>query len=83
MNTHETQMSVPVKNLGLINRFVRLFIGGAMFVVGWYAIVGLGHVFYGVVISLVSAYPLITAMLGWDPLFQVSGSRRYSAEGRM
>lgn len=75
MNTHEIQTVVPIKNLSLIGRIIRFFIGGAMYAVGWYMIVDWGYVFYGIVVSLVSAYPLMTAMLGWDPLYQLTGSR--------
>jgi len=80
MNTHEIHSSAPIDNLALIGRIIRFLIGGAMYAAGWYVIVYLGHVLYGITVSLISSYPLMTAMLGWDPIYQLTGSRKRSKD---
>jgi len=81
MDTHETQTNAPVQNLGLLDRTVRLVIGGAMLAAGLFLIAGGGNVVYGVGITLFSIYPLMTTMMGWDPLYQAMHSRSCRIEG--
>ena len=61
----------PVQNLGLLDRAVRLIVGGAMLavvafdgasgtVLGWHAYV-----------AIISIYPLMTGFVGWDPLYSL------------
>ena len=53
-----------------------------MLALGYSAIDDLEYLFFGVGILLLSEYPLLTSILGWDPLYLVTGSRSCSIEER-
>lgn len=72
-----------IQNLGIVDRVVRvaigvLLLGGSALhlsvidgVVGWHAYA-----------KLISIYPLLTAMLGWDPLYSLFSVRSCNLTGR-
>ena len=51
-----------------------------MLAFGYSAIDDLEYLIFGVGILLLSEYPLLTSILGWDPLYLVIGSRSCSIE---
>ena len=81
MDTHDTQTNAPVQNIGLTDRIVRVLIGAVMLAGGCFLIGSGEYVFLGTGISLLSVYPLMTTMMGWDPLYQATGSRSCNIEG--
>jgi len=46
-----------------------------MLAFGYSEIEKVEYLFYGVGILLLSEYPLMTSILGWDPIYQIIGSR--------
>jgi len=70
-----------VQNEGLIDRVFRFVIGAIMLVigVGGYAVTPSVTWWEGTLI-VVSSYPLLTAMLGWDPFYNMFGARSCSLE---
>ena len=82
ISTHDAQTGRPVENLGLTDRALRFITGLAMLVFGYFAIENVEYLFLGAVIILLSEYPLMTSILGWDPLYPVTGSRSCSIEKR-
>lgn len=70
-------------NIGLIDRAIRFFAGGALLFVGVISAVTTdGIQVWQAVIVLVSIYPLMTCMMGWDPVYQIIGMRTGSDSGR-
>lgn len=70
-------------NIGLIDRAVRFFAGGALLFVGVIsAVTADGIQVWQAVLVLVSIYPLMTCMMGWDPVYQIIGVRTGSDSGR-
>ena len=81
MNTQHTYKLAPVQNIGLVDRIARFFVGGALLAGGTLWIALGNEILYGVVAALLSIYPLMTTMMGWDPIYQLSGSKTCSVEG--
>ena len=81
MNTHLPVKVAPVQNIGLIDRIVRFFVGGALLAAGSIWIAEGGAEVYGVVAILLAVYPLMTTMMGWDPLYQMMGARSCRVDG--
>lgn len=81
MNTQTKDKIAPVQNIGLTDRIVRFFVGGALLAVGCLWIAEGGAVPYGVGIALLSIYPLMTTMMGWDPVYQILGARSCRVDG--
>jgi len=81
MNAQTTEKIVPVQNIGLTDRIVRFFVGGALLAAGCLWIAEGGPATYGVGTVLLSLYPLMTTMMGWDPLYQITGARSCRVDG--
>lgn len=75
--------SRPIQNMGLINRLVRFAIGAAILVycVLYNAMAGLGLGWQEAAVVL-SIYPLLTAMTGWDPFYALFHVRSCNDSGR-
>ncbi len=70
-------------NIGLIDRAGRFFLGGALLFLGVIAAVIAGSIqVWHAVAVLVSIYPLMTCMMGWDPVYQLLNWRTGSEDGR-
>ncbi|MFQ5469867.1 MAG: DUF2892 domain-containing protein [Gammaproteobacteria bacterium] len=71
-----------VQNIGLADRLIRFFGGGALLIWG-----ALSMVIYDAVTLasvgaiLLAIYPLMTTVMGWDPIYQIFGTRSCSLEG--
>jgi hypothetical protein len=72
---------VPIQNLGLADRFIRFFGGGALLAIGvvTLTIAEIASIWSAVAI-LLSVYPLMTTVMGWDPFYQMMGTRTCSVE---
>lgn len=79
--TQITGKILPVQNIGLVDRMVRFFGGGALLAWGCLMLVMGGHNLTAVILALLSVYPLMTTMMGWDPFYQMIGARTCSLEG--
>ena len=71
----------PAENIGLVDRMVRFFGGGALMAYGVLEIVLTGHDVISATAILLSVYPLMTTVMGWDPFYQLVGGRTCSIEG--
>jgi len=71
MNETTTKLGV-IQNIGLFDRVLRLTIGAAL-LGGVFVHLGVHHalVSWHGYVTMLSVYPLITAWLGWDPIYQV------------
>lgn len=70
----------PAENIGLIDRMVRFFGGGALLAYGVISIVTTGHDLVSAVAVLLAIYPLMTTIMGWDPFYQLLGTRTCGLE---
>ena len=61
------------ENVGDTDRIVRLVIGAVILVIGILLAVT-GSALLGVVVILVSLYPLLTAILVWCPIYTLIGT---------
>ncbi len=78
--THEN--FAVVQNIGLADRMLRFFGGGALFAGGVLGmVVSGGASLWSALAIILSVYPLMTTMMGWDPLYQMTGARTCSLEG--
>jgi len=80
MNTQHTHKLAPVQNIGITDRIARFFIGGAMLGIGAFYELAFGLNFFDVGLMLLSIYPLMTTIMGWDPVYQILGARSCSIE---
>lgn len=73
-----------VQNIGLIDRTIRFVVGGAILgsISAYLHTTGSTMLDWHAYIGLASIYPFMTAILGWDPLYQMFGTRSCSLEGR-
>jgi len=71
----------PVQNIGLVDRMVRFFGGGALMAFGVINAVLAGQTVVSAVAVLLAVYPLMTTMMGWDPIYQLFGAKTCSVEG--
>ncbi len=70
-------------NIGLIDRAIRFFTGGALLFAGVLSAVTADAIqMWQAVLLLVSIYPLMTCMMGWDPIYQIIGLRTGGDNGR-
>jgi hypothetical protein len=78
MSSQKNGKIAPVQNIGLTDRMVRFFGGGAVMAVGclWLLAGGYNNLATGII--LLSIYPLMTTIMGWDPLYQLFGARTCS-----
>ncbi len=73
----------PIQNVGLWDRILRTVVGAGL--MGWAALHLVGQdavVDWHAYAMLVAFYPLITALLGWDPFYAMAGGRTCSDSGR-
>lgn len=71
----------PAENIGLVDRMVRFFGGGALMAFGVMSALLTGHDVISAVAILLAVYPLMTTLMGWDPVYQLFGARTCSVEG--
>jgi Inner membrane protein YgaP-like, transmembrane domain len=75
-----TGKMAPAENIGLVDRMVRFFGGGALMTYGVISALLTGHTVVSAVAILLAVYPLMTTMMGWDPIYQLFGARTCSLE---
>jgi hypothetical protein len=71
----------PAENIGLIDRMVRFFGGGALMTFGVLSALLTQHDVVSAVAILLAVYPLMTTVMGWDPFYQLFGLRSCTLEG--
>ena len=71
----------PVENIGLADRMIRFFGGGALMAFGVFSALTTAHDLVSAAAILLGVYPLMTTMMGWDPLYQLFGARTCSVDG--
>ena len=79
--TQITGKFTTVQNIGLVDRMIRFFGGGAMLAWGCLALVMSDNNLTGAIVALLSVYPLMTTIMGWDPIYQMFGARTCNLEG--
>ena len=69
-------------NIGLADRVIRFIVGFALLGTGAIGMTATPTITaLEAVAVIVSIYPLMTSMLGWDPLYALFGARTCSIEG--
>jgi len=81
MKTQNSHKLAPVQNIGLTDRITRFIVGGTMLGIGAFYQLTIGPNIFDVGLMLLSIYPLMTTLLGWDPVYQMLGARSCNAEG--
>jgi hypothetical protein len=71
----------PAENIGLVDRTVRFFGGGVLMTYGVLSALLIGHNIVSAAAILLAVYPLMTTMMGWDPIYQLFGARTCALEG--
>ena len=71
----------PTENIGLLDRMVRFFAGGALMSYGVISALLTGHDVISATAILLAVYPLMTTMMGWDPFYELFGARSCDVEG--
>ena len=71
----------PAENIGLVDRMVRFFGGGALMAYGVISALLTGHNVISAAAILLAVYPLMTTLMGWDPIYQLFGARSCTLEG--
>ena len=71
----------PTENIGLVDRTARFFGGGILITFGVLSALLTKHDVLSAVAILLSIYPLMTTMMGWDPIYQLFGARTCTVEG--
>lgn len=71
----------PAENIGLVDRMVRFFGGGALMTFGVISALLTGHDVMSAIAILLAVYPLMTTIMGWDPIYQLLGARTCAVEG--
>lgn len=64
-----------IQNLGLIDRALRIVLGAVLIGVSVTSILNSTVVTWQVYVALFAIYPLMTGMLGWDPLYAVAHTK--------
>jgi hypothetical protein len=82
MERQNTNLNTPAQNIGLTDRITRFFVGGALLAIGALLLVEQGVTGSAVGIMLSAIYPLMTTMMGWDPLYQITGAKTCNLDGR-
>ena len=72
---------LPAENIGLVDRMVRFFGGGILMAYGVISAITTVHDVVSAIAILVAIYPLMTTMMGWDPIYQLFGARSCNVEG--
>ncbi len=82
MNQH-TDKIAPVQNIGLTDRMIRFFGGGALLAWGVFSLMTVNSTPLPNIAILLSIYPLMTTIMAWDPFYQLFNARSCSiSEGR-
>ena len=81
MNSQIPVKIAPVQNIGLTDRMVRFFGGGAVLVAGCLWLLEGSYNNMAVGVTLLSIYPLMTTIMGWDPFYQLFGARTCRLDG--
>ncbi|MEJ2566443.1 MAG: DUF2892 domain-containing protein [Gammaproteobacteria bacterium] len=71
----------PAENIGLLDRMVRFFGGGALMTFGILSALLTGHDVISAIAILLALYPLMTTVMGWDPVYELLGTRTCALEG--
>jgi hypothetical protein len=71
----------PAENIGLVDRMVRFFGGGILMAYGVFSAITTMHDVISAIAILLAVYPLMTTMMGWDPVYQLFGARSCDVEG--
>jgi hypothetical protein len=71
----------PTENIGLVDRMVRFFGGGALMAIGVLSALLTGHDVISAIAILLAVYPLMTTLMGWDPVYQLFDARTCTVEG--
>lgn len=71
----------PTENIGLVDRMVRFFGGGALMTFGVLSALLTGHDVISAIAILLAVYPLMTTLMGWDPVYQIFDTRTCAVEG--
>jgi len=71
----------PVENIGLVDRMVRFFGGGALMAYGIFTALTTTHDLVSAGAILLGVYPLMTTMMGWDPIYHLFGAKTCAIEG--
>ena len=71
----------PTENIGLVDRMVRFFGGGALMTFGVLSALLTGHDVISAIAILLAVYPLMTTLMGWDPVYQLFDARTCAVEG--
>ena len=79
--SNSTGKIAPVENIGIVDRMVRFFAGGALMMYGVMSALLTGHDVLSAAAVLLAVYPLMTTLMGWDPFYQLIGGRSCSIEG--
>jgi len=74
--------NIPVvQNIGLADRLFRFYGGGALLAWGALSLAMGNTPILATLAILLSVYPLMTTVMGWDPFYQLLGTRTCSLEG--
>jgi hypothetical protein len=71
----------PVENIGLVDRMVRFFGGGALMAYGIFTALTTTHDLVSASAILLGVYPLMTTMMGWDPIYHLFGAKTCAIKG--
>jgi len=71
-----------VQNTGLMDRVVRLSIGGALIAASAISLSSPAPVIWETYAILLAIYPLMTGMLGWDPVYTMFNAKTCRLTGR-
>ena len=71
----------PAENIGLADRMVRFFGGGALMTFGILSALLTKHDVVSAIAILLAVYPLMTTVMGWDPIYQLFGARTCKLDG--
>jgi len=71
----------PIQNSGLEDRAARFVVGGGLMAYGIISIALDSSAMMPAVFVLVGVYPLMTAIVGWDPFYQLFKARTCTVAG--
>jgi hypothetical protein len=82
-----TKNAHPIQNIGLVDRVIRLLIGAALIGTSYFYVAHLHQMVevwatWGTYAILIAIYPIMTGMLGFDPLYTLFHVRTCGDTGR-
>jgi len=80
MNRTRVRLNV-VQNLGLADRMIRMALGTALLAGGVVSLLNHSALTWEPYAMLISIYPLMTCLFGWDPMYATVDARTCSLEG--